>query len=338
MNIPIELNIQEPTSQELESIFNWYSKNLTDPTELSNTLVNYFQVTKGITYEVPQKILSRINKEFIYSCHLLSNNTYLPFNNLQWFLGKVEGVEELLKGALEDTRKKPKDIKGSIHKTSQDVFFGIEDITEEWAINNFQGDPKFAGIIRNLKGIHANILKNFIHQKIQEYNEVLVDQELREAYSHISTPNLKKLVRTYERLYETCENIINHSKSTRKPRTRKVKPVKAKFCPNHPELPIQGILPEVIVGSRRAIVFDVKYRKLGCYYSDTGMTIKGTTIYNFDSTRSFQKILRKPDKILTGIHQSGIVEFNKEFLKIKTVSQKLTGRLNENTLILYAGD
>jgi hypothetical protein len=216
----------------------------------------------------------------------------------------------------------------------------IEDFLSEHIESNFSNKISFKSIFNNLKGIHAKLLLEHLKGKVIEFQDILVskDKDVMEAYSYISKGDVRKIIKIYEDLQKTCEGILSMSRMQRKPRKKKIKPLTVKYCISHPTLNIQGLSADDIINAHRVIVFDIKYRKLGCYYSDSGMTIKGTTIYNFNPDRSTQKILRKPDILLTGISNGGIIEFNKTYPKIKTAAQRLTGRLNDNTLILYGGE
>ena len=103
-----------------------------------------------------------------------------------------------------------------------------------------------------------------------------------------------------------------------------------------------------IIGATEVWVFNTKTRKLGKYVAmntdpkglareGTGLTVKGTTILGFNEEQSVQKTLRKPDEQLREFAKSGKVKLRKFLEDIKTTDIKLTGRVNNETIILKTG-
>lgn len=319
---------KEPTTKELQDTFDWYDKNIQDYDQF---VLDYFQRTKSIIYQKPTfKIYP---KEFAYYCRVLLNNSLIPYENLQWFLKKTSEVEGKLK--IKSPKKLKSRSEGIIENTNQ----YLDRIEESLYILIETSKVSIKGILIGAKSIHAKKIKVVCDNKVKEYSDILTtrDKDIQEAYQYLPRNTIKGIIKFYQDISRDCDSIIGISRIKRK---RKVKPKKilASFCENHPTLPIKGIHPESIIGSKRVVVFDIRYRKLGCYYSDSGLDIKGTTIQNFDSQRSTHRILRKPDRILTNISGAGIVEFNKAYEALRTIKNGLTGRLSKNTLILYAGD
>ena len=166
--------------------------------------------------------------------------------------------------------------------------------------------------------------------------------QLREAYKHLPKKNVRKIIEFHELLRNACEQLAAESKVLRKTRTKKVKPAeelvkKIKFKLSEPKLKITSVPPAGIIGAQAVVVYNVKTRKIGLYQAKTsnGLNVKGASIIDF-TEMSTQKTLRKPE--------SQIAEFKEQntqkraetwFAKtIKTTEIKLTGRLNEDTVIL----
>jgi len=104
------------------------------------------------------------------------------------------------------------------------------------------------------------------------------------------------------------------------------------------EYNIVSLPPEEIVGSRVLLTFNTKNRRLGYYVAkdDTTLSVKGTTILNFDENKSFAKIVRNTDKDLAPF-RSAKNERRVEVLiteNIKGVIHKMNGRVNSDTVIL----
>ena len=80
-------------------------------------------------------------------------------------------------------------------------------------------------------------------------------------------------------------------------------------------------------------------RKVGVYKADdrgAPLTVKGTTLQNFDEKMSIQKTLRKPAEQIKNWTGNAKTKFNKAFAEIKTTDTKMNGRFNDTTIILKA--
>ena len=62
--------------------------------------------------------------------------------------------------------------------------------------------------------------------------------------------------------------------------------------------------------------------------------MKGTSILDFDESKSVQKTLRKPEQQLAEFMKTTKVQIRKHMESIKTTETKLNGRCNEDTLLL----
>jgi len=90
------------------------------------------------------------------------------------------------------------------------------------------------------------------------------------------------------------------------------------------------------VGAKELWIFNTKTRKLGKYVAKefSELTVKGTSIVNFDEAKSVQKTLRKPEEQLKEFKSAGKVQLRKFLEDIKAVDIKLNGRINEDTILL----
>ena len=92
-------------------------------------------------------------------------------------------------------------------------------------------------------------------------------------------------------------------------------------------------------------VFNVKTRKIGRYIAKnidplkagregSGLSVKGTTIINFNEELSIQKTLRKPEEKLEEFKQAGSRKVKTFLDEINAVDIKLNGRINLDTILL----
>lgn len=97
-----------------------------------------------------------------------------------------------------------------------------------------------------------------------------------------------------------------------------------------------SIEPSKIIGVSQLWVFNVKLRKVGVYFAQDagGLSIKGSTILNFDDKLSVAKTVRKPKETVTEILKSGKAAIKTAFGKINSKQNLLTGRINSDTILL----
>ena len=134
-------------------------------------------------------------------------------------------------------------------------------------------------------------------------------EQLIEAYSCYTKKALEKKVLALQNILGACNVIIETAKANRKPRKRfrsKEKMVaKMKFAQNNDKFALASINPQDIINASELWVFNFKTRKIGRYVAKTidplhqgregsGLSVKGTTIRDYNEELSVQKTLRKP--------------------------------------------
>ena len=214
---------------------------------------------------------------------------------------------------------------------------------------------------------HARKIIGFYEGELEEFREILkiptagqlskmdekdadLWEQLKEGYSHLSKKEVQKYISALETLVEACNYVIDTSKATRKPRSKKPRSAdkvveKLKFAKTNDKYKLASILPTEIVGANELWVFNAKTRKIGKYVASsidpkglqregTGLSVKGTTIIGYDEKNSIQKTLRKPEEQLKEFKGSGKVALRKFLDDIKTTDTKLNGRCNLDTILL----
>jgi hypothetical protein len=224
----------------------------------------------------------------------------------------------------------------------------IEDAIESFQVDPETFDPKSFKVLNLLRGkqvkaAHARIIKDFYNRNYDELVEAAQGscEQLKEAYSHLSKANLKKITQFYSEILSACDMLMQEAKVSRKPRAKKSVPTeklvaKLKFAKQDEKLKLVSINPTDIIGVQELWVFNTKTRKLGKYVAKefAELSVKGTTIINFDENKSVQKTLRKPEEQLKEFKSSGKVQLRKFLDDIKAVDIKLNGRCNEDTILL----
>jgi hypothetical protein len=164
---------------------------------------------------------------------------------------------------------------------------------------------------------------------------------LKEAYSHRSRKQIKNLIAFYQEVMAACSMLAQEAKVNRAPRAKKSVPAekivaKLKYLKTNEPLKLVSINPTDIIGSKELWVFNTKTRKLGKYmakeYSE--LSVKGTSIINFDEATSIQKTIRKPEEKLKEFKAAGKVQLRKFLEDINATDTKMNGRINEETILL----
>ena len=224
----------------------------------------------------------------------------------------------------------------------------IEDAIEAFQENPEEFDPKAFKLLNLLRGkqakaAHARIIKDFYSSNHAELVEAAStkDEQLKEGYAHLSKANLKKITLFYSEILSACDMLAQEAKVNRAPRAKKPTDksklvAKMKYLKQDDKLKLVSANPVDIIGSQEVWVFNIKTRKLGKYVAKeyAELSVKGTSIVNFDENKSVQKTLRKPEEQLKEFKAAGKVVLRKFLDDIKAVDIKLNGRINEETVLL----
>jgi hypothetical protein len=168
------------------------------------------------------------------------------------------------------------------------------------------------------------------------------DDQLIEAYKHFKAADYKRIYAWLDELQKAVEQYRGVKKATKKARVKKSPSkeklvAKLKYLKQDNTLKLVSVNPVDIIGASELWVYNVKTRKLGKYvpgmYKD-GISVKGTTILDFDESKSVQKTLRKPEQQLAEFMKAGKVALRTFLTGIKATETKLNGRVNADVLLL----
>ncbi len=275
-----------------------------------------------------------------------------------WLRGEIDKVMQEGASDREDDDDAPKEEKPAVYTPSiqervRDAAFGmteeIEDAFEAFQKDPENFDPKQFKVLNLLKGkgakaAHARIIRDFYGKDLAELLELAsgkADEQLREGYSHRSRKQVKSLIAFLQEVESACNMLMQEAKVTRKP--RKVKAVskdkvvsKLKYKKTDEPLKLVSVNPADIIGAKELWVYNTKTRKLGRYVANEyqDLTVKGTSIMNFNETQSICKTIRKPEEKLKEFKAAGKVALRKFLDDINATDTKMNGRLNEETILL----
>lgn len=176
----------------------------------------------------------------------------------------------------------------------------------------------------------------------EELRELVEDrtEDLVEAYGHLKVPERKKLLEFVTSLVEDSKSYaVSQKKSRVKPKVSNNKIVsRLKFKQTDLDYKLNSIDPLVIPDSELLLVFNTKTRHLFIYQAKEGakLSVKGTTLQNYDEEKSFKKTIRKPEDTLKSVTSGTKLRAVKAFEQIKTKPSGVTGRINGDCILLRA--
>lgn len=328
----------------------------------ADTVKTWLDKSSGLDKELIKKLKKVPDVWFgTFAKHtfIWSKTGYMSDNVREHLLKKIPELESKAEDIIAEKEEKAKDTgpKISIQQRMREQVEGLcgnwEGYLDEMLFGGEFQLAKFdpyremqsyaSGVI---KPNHAKIIKDDFNSQYQEALEVQAweDPDIKEAYSYMTAKLRKQFVEFYEKIITACDTMINTGKAQRK--TRKPKAVskervvaKLKYQVNDSELGIASINPVEIVDATEVWVYNTKTRKLGVYKVGglaVGLSVKGTSIVEFDAVKSVQKTLRKPAEQLKAFKGNAKTKYSKAFDEIKTTDTKLNGRFNDATVILKA--
>jgi len=194
-----------------------------------------------------------------------------------------------------------------------------------------------------IKPIYMSQIKEHYIPLLDEINCTIQkeDEQLVESYSHWSKKELSEYLKFVGGIIADCSNYGSNVKTTRKTKKKKVisadkKVAKLQYKKEDTESKIVSVNPTEIISATQLWIYNTKYKKLGVYYAndESGFSVKGTTIENFNDITSMSKTLRKPLEVLPLVSKGKKTDLKKIMSSIKTKEDKLTGRINSETILL----
>jgi hypothetical protein len=206
---------------------------------------------------------------------------------------------------------------------------------------------KFYELLKNKAPKPAMVtdIANYYQPWVDEMKEAYAtkDTDFKYAYRHMTKKQIKERITLFEGIINDCKSYVGNNRKAVVRKPRKIKPksdtviVKSlKYQKEDVDLKIVSIDPTKIVGAKELWTFNTKYNVLAHYVSDTGLSVKGTTIQNVNDKLSSQKKLRKPDQVLPDITGSTSKAAIRSFEAITTKASVPNGRIADTSIILRA--
>jgi hypothetical protein len=217
-------------------------------------------------------------------------------------------------------------------------------------------NPKSFNVISYFKtnGInqaHARIIRDKYAYNKEDYDELLAPPKVKddaytqlvEAYSCYTKAQQKNMQSALNEILSACDMFLQQAKVNRKVRAKKASSkeklvAKLKYKLSDDRYKLVSMKPEDCLQALEIWVFNTKTRKLGCYVaSDTAaLSVKGTTIINFNEAKSKAKTVRKPEELFKDSSSLPKTKMRKLYDSINSVETLLNGRINTDMILLKA--
>jgi len=220
----------------------------------------------------------------------------------------------------------------------------IEYLLDQYVLINRTFKYNWEGYLksREISSVVAEKIVEFFIKESKELQELIdvwaTDEYVREEYAHFTKAEIKKWKGFIDELISEAHK-ISQTKPMRRKRRVKEKPAEqlVKKLNYASESDSYKSVPATkIIGAIQLWVYNIKTKKLGVYHAEDarGLSVKGSTIQNFNKTTSVSKTLRKPDDTIQLLLDAGKVKLRTILDDLTTKQNSLTGRINTDTILL----
>ncbi len=350
---PIYTNVEGRGEQSiLIEAFNWYNYNCSKK-EAKEFVLDYLKFVgrnKNEILAVRSVSESKVNLQFGWLARMLCLG-FVPSDKTKQYV--ASRYKELLAEANKDLKTvkvvvedAPKvNIQDRIREKASEEAGEIEGLVDDFTTGGCKNfiDMNSYFKSRNLSSVVMKKICDVFIQRSKEIEEVIntTDPDLKEGYSNFTKPELRRFKEFLDSIVVAANAGAESNKPVRKKRKVKEKPAavlvsKMNYLDAFPEMGLVSIAPEKVVGALQLWVYNTKTKTLGVYHADNakGLTVKGSTLQNFNEQTSIGKRLRKPEATIKELMEAGKVKIKKILPDLSTKESNLTGRMNSDTIIL----
>jgi hypothetical protein len=345
-----ENSTDQNRKERLVAAFNWYNYNygkkeakemILDWLKHNNRVAEHKEIQKVSDSEI------RITVGWLCRCSLMGLEllaTEKELIEIEIASHSEKKPEPKIK-ELDQRTQKP-NIQDRLREKMSECAAELEGMYDEFIFNKCKNLEQYSPIAQiralNVSPNFIGEIKKLWQKRLEEITAINTDKYVQESYSCYKKMELRNMIRFCESVITDCDSYVQVKKVERKPRAKK--PVSAEktaskiqYLKEIPELKLKSDSPSKIVNSSEVWLYDSSKRKLLYYVADSHvgkMTVKGSGIIGFDPTLSSQKTIRKPDVFMQEFLKSGKVQMRKLYKALNTTEVKVSGRVNDKTLIV----
>ncbi len=296
--------------------------------------------------------ISSLNEKLFYGpvpwlCRMSSRGWNLSDKEKKYI---DEKIQFLISSAIDvkSTEKKSPviDIQMRTEEAICEVAGELEGEIDKFILSNFKSEFNPYDFLKenSIKPLYAKrFVEIFTKSYIKELKQVLAktDEQLNEGYRMWKPLQIKKILAFVQKIVDDSKLWADNIKKNKAPRKKKTKSAeklinRLKYIKNDTELNLVSVDPIKLIGSSEVWIFNVKTRRMDHYISNgpAGISVKGSTLQNFNEETSITKTIRKPLEISKNIVTATARVALKYFDGLKTKTKKSSGRLNAFSLIL----
>lgn len=282
-----------------------------------------------VHYEIPEKrqipafkkwMKEHWDKDTVAKISKLPDSSFTLFSKYAYCWSKLTWMpddaanyynsikDELLKDAEEYVEEKettPKtkvvNIRENLLEFTNAVDDAIEGIIYGKKVTNYQSFVE----AYNLNKAEIEQAVSIVDDFAMEFRELAQgeDEQLLEGYSHVKKATLTHLLTFFDGIVTA---LLETKQAKKVVRIRRKRPVdknklvrRLKYTQSYPDLNLKSIDPVEIIGASEVWVYDIKRKRLGVYASEFAgtLSVKGTVIENYALSKSYEKTVRKEEKI-----------------------------------------
>ena len=348
-------SIKEDIDVTIERAFSWYwNVYRNDSMTHKKWVIEY---SKGILSKDDVKFLksnsSKLFSSMGHHCRMMSLGAPLSDKIRERVISSIRELVLTGKKTYEDklSRGDIISVQDRIKKQVSEYLFHIEIKLDESVCFIKDGSKVTFSIERwlidnKVKSAQAKMISEWFCGLSEELKITYFDKEpqLVEGYNFLTRTQLKKYMLLVQDIVSTCDRyatVVQVSKTTRRKKQKSPKKMvsSVKFLNDDEELKIKSVPPLKIIGAKKIWIYNVKYRTITYYVCDVfsdGLSVKGTTVCNFDKENSKSRKVRKPELYMKNVQSLGKRAMDNKYKQLKTKESIPTGRLNGNCVILGA--
>jgi len=183
--------------------------------------------------------------------------------------------------------------------------------------------------------------KQYYGDLLDELNNVSSDAELKEGYKHLTRAKLRNYIQHIQLIIDKLSEKKARKIVIRKPRKKKQKAQsqkasKVKCLQFSTKLNMESIASTDIISSSVVYCYNETFNKIVVYQAKDGerLDIRGSTITNFDPSKSFEKRIRKALAIASKVKTEPRKRVDTILRAIKSKQGQPSGRITGKTLLL----
>lgn len=285
---------------------------------------------------------SWVNNTAAWTARMINQGFNLPEKHREFIEKKLKESFSHIKEKRTTTDNNQVSIQDRIKEKANDLIADIEELVDNRETLN---DFSFYEWLQKQE-IPALYSPKIIEKYVPLLQELIEasegkDQQLKEAYKIYNKKQLKEFILFVNMIIEDAERYASNTKKVRKPRKPRTVSVEKrlknfKYQKEDNNFKIASINPEKIIGAQELWTFNTKYKTLTVLRATNreGLSVKGTSIINYDKQTSFTKRTgRKPEYFVERVLKGGKIVLRK-LMDEMNKEASLAYRINENTILL----